>query len=269
MSTGKAICYSKSMGQIKEQVRLDRLLANSGYGTRSDVKALIHAGLVTVNGVPAERTDIHVHLSKDKIEVDGQPLKVAIHVYYMMNKPSGYVCSSKGGANPTVFDLFEDADKGRRLGGELSIVGRLDLDTEGLLILTTDGDLNHKLTSPKHHVPKTYFVHLENRVSETEQKQYAEAVASGVEIPSEDHEPGAVCRGGKLEWESGDCCRLTIYEGLYHEVKRIFKALGNRVTYLKRISMNNLALDPALEPGKYRELSEQELSALTLTNHIL
>ena len=257
------------MGQIKEQVRLDRLLANSGYGTRSDVKALIHAGLVTVNGVPAERTDIHVHLSKDKIEVDGQPLKVAIHVYYMMNKPSGYVCSSKGGANPTVFDLFEDADKGRRLGGELSIVGRLDLDTEGLLILTTDGDLNHKLTSPKHHVPKTYFVHLENRVSETEQKQYAEAVASGVEIPSEDHEPGAVCRGGKLEWESGDCCRLTIYEGLYHEVKRIFKALGNRVTYLKRISMNNLALDPALEPGKYRELSEQELSALTLTNHIL
>ena len=269
MSTGNAICYSKSRGQVKEQVRLDRLLANSGYGTRGDVKAMIHAGLVKVNGVPAERVDVHVHLSRDKIEVDGQLLKVAIHVYYMMNKPSGYVCSSKGGANPTVFDLIEDGDKGKRLGGGLSIVGRLDLDTEGLLILTTDGDLNHKLTSPKYHIPKTYLVQLENPVSEAEQKRYAEAVASGVEIPPEDHEPGAVCRGGKLEWESSDSCRLTIYEGLYHEVKRIFSALGNRVTCLKRISINNLTLDPALEPGTYRELSEQELSALTLTNALL
>ncbi len=257
------------MGQIKEHVRLDRLLANSGYGSRSDVKALILDGLVTVNGVPAERVDVHVHLSKDKIEVDGQPLKVAIHAYYMMNKPAGYVCSSKGGANPTVFDLLDDEDRGRRLGGELGIVGRLDLDTEGLLIFTTDGDLNHRLTSPKYHVPKTYFVQLENPVSEAEQKQYAEAVAAGVEIPPEDHEPGALCRGGRLDWKSDDTCQLTIYEGLYHEVKRIFTALGNRVAYLKRISINNLALDPSLEPGGYRELSEQELSALTLTNAIL
>jgi 16S rRNA pseudouridine516 synthase len=257
------------MGQIKEHVRLDRLLANSGYGSRSDVKALILDGLVTVNGVPAERVDVHVHLSKDKIEVDGQPLKVAIHAYYMMNKPAGYVCSSKGGANPTVFDLLDDEDRGRRLGGELGIVGRLDLDTEGLLIFTTDGDLNHRLTSPKYHVPKTYFVQLENPVSEAEQKQYAEAVAAGVEIPPEDHEPGALCRGGRLDWKSDDTCQLTIYEGLYHEVKRIFTALGNRVAYLKRISINNLALDPSLEPGGYRELSEQELSALTLTNAFL
>ena len=257
------------MGKNEETVRLDRLLANSGYGSRSDVKALILDGLVTVNGVPAARVDVHVHLSKDKIEVDGQPLKVAIHSYYMMNKPAGYVCSSKGGANPTVFDLMEDEDRGRRLGGELGIVGRLDLDTEGLLIFTTDGDLNHRLTSPKYHVPKTYFVQLENPVSEAEQKQYAEAVAAGVEIPPEDHEPGALCRGGRLDWKSDDTCWLTIYEGLYHEVKRIFTALGNRVAYLKRISINNLALDPSLEPGEYRELSEQELSALTLTNAIL
>lgn len=257
------------MGQIKEQVRLDRLLANSGYGTRSDVKILIHEGKVTVNGEVPARVDIHVHLSKDKIEVDGQPLKVAIHAYYMMNKPAGYVCSSKGGAHATVFDLLEEKDRGRRLGGELSIVGRLDLDTEGLLILTTDGDLNHRLTSPKHRVPKTYFVQLEKAVSEAEQKQYSEAVAAGVEIPPEDHEPGALCRGGELEWEGRDTCRLTIYEGLYHEVKRIFAALGNRVAFLKRIRMNRLTLDPALAPGEYRELSEQELSALTLTNAIL
>ncbi len=263
------MCYSKNMGNAKEQIRLDRLLANSGYGSRSDVKALVRSGLVTVNGVPAERSDIHINLSLDKVAVDSQPLKVAIHAYYIMNKPSGYVCSAKGGAHPTVFDLLEDIDKGKRLGGELGIVGRLDLDTEGLLVLTTDGDLNHRLTSPKYHIPKTYLVRLENQASEAVQKQYAESVAAGVEIPPEDHEPGAICRGGKLEWDTGNSCRLTIYEGLYHEVKRIFAALGNRVIYLKRISMNRLTLDSALAPGKYRNLSEQELLALTLTNAIL
>ena len=269
MSTGNAICYSESMGQIKEQVRLDRLLANSGYGTRSDVTVLIRDGRVTVNGEVPDKADIHVHLSKDKIEVDGQSLKVAVHVYYMMNKPAGYVCSSKGGAHATVFDLLDDKDKGRKLGGELSMVGRLDLDTEGLLILTTDGDLNHRLTSPKHHVPKTYFVKLEKPVSPEEQKRYSGSVAAGVEIPPEDHEPGALCKGGNLVWNGEGSCMLTIYEGLYHEVKRIFTALGNKVIYLKRVKVNDLALDPGLEPGGYRELSDQELSALTLTNAIL
>ena len=257
------------MGQTKEIVRLDRLLANSGYGSRADVKAMIHAGRVTVNGVLADRGDAHVSLSKDRIKVDGQQLDVAIHVYYMMNKPAGYVCSAKGGAHGTVFDLLSEKDRGKRLGGELAIVGRLDVDTEGLLILTTDGDLNHRLTSPKYHIPKTYFVQFETAVAEPEQKRYSEAVAAGVEIPPEGHEPSAMCKGGLLEWESDNTCRLTIYEGLYHEVKRIFTALGNKVVYLKRISMNNLALDNTLRPGAYRPLTAQELSALTLTNAIL
>ena len=143
------------MGKIQEKLRLDRLLANSGYGTRSDVKALIHAGEVMVNGVRADRVDAHVSLFKDRIEVSGQLLQVSVHVYYMMNKPAGYVCSSKGGAYATVFDLLAEKDRGKRLGGELSIVGRLDLDTEGLLIFTTDGDLNHRLTSPKYQ--STYY----------------------------------------------------------------------------------------------------------------
>ena len=250
-------------------MRLDKLLANSGYGSRSDVKALVRGGLVTVNGIPAERADIHVQLNHDKVAVDGQVLDVAVHAYYIMNKPAGYVCSSKGGAHPTVFDLMEEKDQGKRLGGELGIVGRLDVDTEGLLILTTDGELNHKLTSPKYHISKTYFVQLEKTVTEPEQKEYTASVAAGVEIPPEDHEPGAICRGGKLEWESGNTCRLTIYEGLYHEVKRIFAALGNRVIYLRRIAINQLTLDSSLAPGSYRMLTEEELSALTLTNHIL
>ena len=257
------------MGQSKENVRLDKLLANSGYGSRSDVKALVRGGLVTVNGIPAERADIHVQLYHDKVAVDGQVLDVAVHAYYIMNKPAGYVCSSKGGAHSTVFDLMEEKDQGKRLGGELGIVGRLDVDTEGLLILTTDGELNHKLTSPKYHISKTYFVQLEKTVTEPEQKEYTASVAAGVEIPPEDHEPGAICRGGKLEWESGNTCRLTIYEGLYHEVKRIFAALGNRVIYLRRIAINQLTLDSSLAPGRYRMLTEEELSALTLTNHIL
>jgi len=257
------------MGKTKDLVRLDRLLSNSGYGSRSDVRALVRSGRVTVNGVPAERCDSHVHLALDTVEVDGQALDTSVHVYYMMNKPAGYVCSSKGGVHPVVFDLLSENDRGKRLGGELGIVGRLDVDTEGLLILTTDGELNHRLTSPKHHVPKIYSVQLADAVSETEQRRYADSVASGVEIPPEYHEPGAVCRGGELVWESSRTCRLTIYEGLYHEVKRIFAALGNRVTYLRRIGMNRLILDNALPPGKYRPLTEQELSALTLTNDIL
>ena len=166
-------------------------------------------------------------------------------------------------------DLLSEKDQGKRLGGELGIVGRLDVDTEGLLILTTDGELNHKLTSPKYHISKTYLVQLEKTVTEPEQKEYTASVAAGVEIPPEDHEPRAICRGGKLEWESGNTCRLTIYEGLYHEVKRIFAALGNRVIYLRRIAINQLTLDSSLAPGRYRMLTEEELSALTLTNHIL
>ena len=257
------------MGKIQEKLRLDRLLANSGYGTRSDVKALIHAGEVMVNGVRADRVDAHVNLFKDRIEVSGQLLMVSVHVYYMMNKPAGYVCSSKGGAYAAVFDLLAEKDRGKRIGGELSIVGRLDLDTEGLLIFTTDGDLNHRLTSPKYHVPKTYFVALEKSVTEEEQSSYSDQVAAGIQIPPEDKEPGALCRGGELVWEDNRCCRLTIYEGLYHEVKRIFSALGNRVTSLRRISMNQLSLDESLAPGEYRPLTEQELSRLTLTNTIL
>ena len=191
--------------------------------------------------------------------------------YVLLNKPAGYVCSAKTGANPTVFDLISEKDRGKRLGGELGIVGRLDLDTEGLLIFTTDGDLNHKLTSPRYHVPKRYYVQLMNPVSDKEQKNYVSKIAAGVHIPPEDHEPAAVCQGGRVEWLSGDECLLTIYQGLYHEVKRIFAAFGNKVEYLKRVGINQLSLDENLESGEYRELTSEEFSRLTdtLTNGIL
>jgi len=243
--------------------RLDKFLAHRLGISRKDAKALLRQNRITLDGVPVTSAETKCS-ETDTVALDGKPLPSSAFVYIMMNKPLGAVCSTVSDRSKTVFQLLDpDAPAG------LSIVGRLDLDTEGLLILTTDGDLNHRLTSPKHHVPKTYYVELETQVSEAFQKKYSEAVSSGIEIPPEDHEPGARCRGGKLEWESGNTCRLTIYEGLYHEVKRIFAALGNRVIYLKRISMNQLALDPAVAPGEYRELSEQELSVLTLTNHIL
>ena len=251
------------------KMRLDRWLATLSLGSRSEVKEWIRNGTVRVNAMVVRDPGCACETEQDALTVLGEPVDGRVMRHVMMNKPAGYVCSSKGGLHPTVFDLLEESDRSRRLGGELGIVGRLDLDTEGLLILTTDGELNHRLTSPKHHVPKTYLVRLEAEVPEAVQKQYSEAVAAGVEIPPEDHEPGAVCRDGELEWDSADTCRLTIYEGLYHEVKRIFAVLGNRVRYLKRLSMNNLALDPSLEPGSYRRLTGQELSVLTLTNHIL
>jgi len=259
------------MKEVKKQERLDKVLSNSGFGSRTDVKQLVKSGVVTVNGNVVLRSDMHINLAYDRIAVDGENVDVQVHVYYVMNKPAGYVCSTKAGANPAVLELISEKDRRKRLGGELGIVGRLDIDTEGLLIFTTDGELNHKLTSPKHHLPKTYFVQLKNPVSETEQKSYAAEIAAGVHIPPEDHEPAAVCLGGELEWLSEDECRLTIYQGLYHEVKRIFIALGNKVEYLKRIRMNKLELDENLERGEYRELTSQEFSSLTdtLTNGVL
>ncbi|MCQ2603466.1 MAG: rRNA pseudouridine synthase [Spirochaetia bacterium] len=259
------------MRQIKLQERLDKILANHGFGTRSEVKRIVKNGCVTVNDTVVKNSDIHIELSKDRIAVDGEILEIKPHVYFMMNKKAGYVCTAKTGANPTVFELLDEKDRGRRLGGDLGIVGRLDIDTEGLLILTTDGELNHQLTSPKYDIPKTYFVRLEQMTDCLQQAEYTDKIAEGVRIPPEDHEDSALCKGGELTWIDGSTCLLTIYEGLYHEVKRIFSALGNKVVYLKRVRVNGLELDTDLKPGEYRELSEDELIKLchTLTNRYL
>ncbi|MCI5522949.1 MAG: rRNA pseudouridine synthase [Spirochaetia bacterium] len=262
------------MKQVKEMERLDKILANNGFGTRKEVKHFIRSKTVTVDGIVICDTDAKVNINSSVIAVNGVEIEVKSQVYFMMNKKAGYVCSTRSGFNPTVFDLLKEKDNGKYLGGNLNIVGRLDLDTEGLLILTSDGDLNHRLTSPKWNIPKKYLVYLRDSVNENQRKVYAEEIEKGIHIGPDGKEGEADCKPGKLEWYDknayrnaegktpADVCALTVYEGMFHEVKRIFAALGNEVIYLKRLSVNNLELDESLEPGEYRELSQEELKLL-------
>ncbi|MFA6937386.1 MAG: pseudouridine synthase [Treponema sp.] len=262
------------MKEIKSAERLDKVLANSGFGTRKEVRRFIRSKVVSVNGVIIPDPDSKVNISTDKIAINGEVISVKKNIYLMMNKCAGYVCSTRGGFHPTVYDLLNPEEHTKFLGGELHIVGRLDVDTEGLLIFTTDGSLTHRLTSPKYHVSKTYLVYLKNKVSDEEKSQYIEKLSKGVHIAAESNEPEADCLPSDCVWkneseyENSPACvaELTLYEGKYHEVKRLFAALGNEVVYLKRLSMNKLVLDKTIESGKYRELSEEEVSLLDVAH---
>lgn len=262
--------------------RLDKVLANSGFGTRKDVKRLIRSGLVKVNGTNVNSVDQKIDLNCDKICVNGKDLEIFVNAYFVMNKPAGYVCSTKSDSHETVMNLLKPQDLRKYLGGCLSMVGRLDLDTEGLLIITSDGQLNHRLTFPKYNVSKTYLVYLKNPVDEKLKSFYVQEVEKGVHIEAEGKASEADCKGGILEWknerdfksfdaengenENGDfpnaVCLITLFEGMFHEVKRIFKALGNEVVYLKRIKMNDFSLPKDLMPGEYRNLTGEELNLL-------
>lgn len=251
-----------------EMDRLDKILSNHGFGTRREVRFLVRSGAVTVNGTTAASESDHVDPAVDEIAVDGEILVIEKDRHIMMNKAAGYVCSTKEGEHETVFDLISPEDNHKYLGGYLGIVGRLDVDTEGLLILTTDGKLNHELTSPKHHVEKTYLVKLEKSVPEKERKIYGEKLSKGIHIQADGKDGEADCLPAKIQWggESGEeddrTCRLTISEGKFHQVKRMFSALGNTVTYLKRISIGRLHLDESLAPGGYRDLAPEEIELM-------
>lgn len=250
--------------------RLDKILANQGYGTRRDVKRLLHDGAVMVNGKTVTDGGLHVDAQRDVITIDGEKIVLRTSVYLMMNKCVDVVCASRDGEHETVFDLLTSGYRTGICAQNLHPVGRLDIDTEGLLLLTTDGALTHRLISPKTHVSKTYLAYLRDNPGEKQRDAYIKAFAEGIHIEPEDNESGADCLPAELTWIddtvfSGSvyaAAQLTIYEGKYHQVKRMFTALGNKVVYLKRISMGNLRLDPSLQPGQFRELTSDEISQL-------
>ena len=252
------------MKEAKDKERLDKVLSNNGFGSRKTVRHLIRSGAVSVNGRTELLPDAHVSVTLDRITVDGEEQRVIRHVYLMMNKAAGYVCSTKCGEHKTVFDLLDEKYLGKFLGGTVASIGRLDVDTEGLLVLTTDGALNHFLTAPKNRIPKTYFVRLRDDVPPEKQAVCTEKLKAGIHIEAEGSEAAADCLGAECAWLSPSECELTIYEGKYHEVKRMFLALGNEVSYLKRLRMNGLELDPSLEAGQYRELTDEELKKLAV-----
>lgn len=234
-------------------MRLDKLLADAGEGTRSQVKAYIKKGLVSVNGRTAAEPQQQVDGSQDEILFNGRPVPYETYAYYMLHKPAGLITATKDAASETVMDLLSDT--GAR---NLSPVGRLDKDTEGLLLITNDGALAHKLLSPKNHVPKTYYARLDGAVD----AQVAVLFSTGVDIGEEKPTLPAKLTIISNAEEPGCEVLLTIYEGRFHQVKRMFLSVGRQVLYLKRLSMGSLTLDETLEKGCYRPLRAQELAEL-------
>lgn len=247
--------------------RLDKILSHEGFGSRQDVKSLMHSGSVVVNGIVVRDPAAKADPDSDVIAVDGEELELRTFVYLMMNKPQDYVSANKDGLHSTVFDLLDDSYHTPYLEEHLHIIGRLDIDTEGLLLFTTDGGLTHLITSPKTHQSKTYFVRLRDAVHIQQRNEYVSRCSSGIHIPPEANEAEADCKPAELVWhDDGKTdvseCELTIYEGKYHQVKRMFAVLGNEVVFLKRLSIGTLSLDKNLAPGEYRELSDEEILKL-------
>ncbi|MEX3747682.1 MULTISPECIES: pseudouridine synthase [Lysinibacillus] len=233
-------------------MRLDKLLANMGYGSRKEVKQLLKQKAVTVDGAYVKDAALHVDPEKQDVSVFGERVMYTEFVYIMMNKPPGVISATEDLRDETVIDLLDPLFQ----HFEPFPVGRLDKDTEGLLLLTNDGILAHNLLSPKKHVPKVYYAQIEGIVTDEDCEKFAQ----GVEL-----DDGYVTKPGELiilKSAQQSEIELMIQEGKFHQVKRMFEAVGKRVTYLKRLSMGNLKLDDNLELGEYRELTAEELAGL-------
>ncbi|MEK4759097.1 pseudouridine synthase [Viridibacillus sp. FSL E2-0187] len=233
-------------------MRLDKLLSNMGYGSRKEVKQLLKMKAVTVDGEVAKDVSKHVDPVKQNVSVLGERVHYQEFIYLMMHKPPGVISATEDLHDQTVIDLLDPF----HAHFEPFPVGRLDKDTEGLLLITNDGGLTHNLLSPKKHVPKVYYAQIDGEVTEAD----IEAFSRGVML-----EDGYMTKPGELViLNAGPTSEieLTISEGKFHQVKRMFESVGKKVTYLKRLSMGSLKLDEQLELGEYRELTEEELNSL-------
>ena len=228
-------------------IRLDKYLCDMQAGTRSAVKDIIRKKRVTINGEVITRPEIKVDIDKDVVAVDNNLLGYSEYEYYMLNKPAGVVSAVSDKDFKTVVELITDNKR-----KDLFPVGRLDIDTEGLLLITNDGELCHRLLSPKHHVDKCYFAKTDLPIPADAVKKFEEGIDLGdfTSMPA------------KLEI-IGDCeAKVIVQEGKFHQVKRMFEAVGVTVVYLKRLSMGSLKLDETLAPGESRALTQEELECL-------
>lgn len=233
-------------------MRLDKFLCDMQIGTRSQVKGFIKKGLVSVNDIIVKKSDFQLDEEKDNVCYMGQSLSYQKLYYYMLYKPAGVVTATKDSQEPTVMTLLLDAR-----GKGLFPVGRLDKDTEGLLLITHDGELAHNLLSPGKHVDKTYYVECAGDITDSNIRQLEVGVDIGdtaLTLPAKVN----------LLSQSKGCysMKLTIIEGRFHQVKRMIQAVGGTVTYLRRLSMGTLYLDSTLQKGAYRPLTEQEIMDL-------
>jgi len=237
---------------VAKKLRIDKILSNVGYGSRAEIKVYCKKGLVKVNDKVISNPGTQVDTDTDKIEFNNEVVKYREFVYIMMNKPDGYLSATFDKRDPIVLDLIESS----YLAFEPFPVGRLDKDTEGLLVLTNDGKLAHRVLSPKKHVPKTYYAKIDGVVTEKDVKAFEEGVTL---------DDGYETMPSQLKiLESGETSEieLTIHEGKFHQVKRMFESVGKKVVYLKRLSMGKLKLDETLSLGEYRELTEEEVKLI-------
>lgn len=235
-------------------MRLDKFLVACAVGSRTEVKNLLKAGHVTVNGKKEKSAKLQIDEERDEIRFDGQVLEYEEFVYYMINKPQGVISATEDPKHRTVLDLLDDLARTK----EVFPVGRLDIDTHGLLLLTNDGQLAHALLSPKRHVDKTYLAHVEGIMTQEDVETFVKG------IPLKDF----TCQPAKLEIVSVDSVknqslvRVTIAEGKFHQVKRMVSYCGKEVVDLQRLTMGTLALDENLERGEWRRLTKEELEVL-------
>ena len=228
--------------------RLDKFLSTNTDLTRSLARKAISAGEVAVNGAIIRDGAVKVS-ANDQVLFRGTAIHAAQPHYLMLNKPAGYVCANEDGQYPTVIDLIKEPWR-----FHLHVAGRLDVDTTGLVLLTDDGDWSHRVTAPRHKQPKRYHV----TTADPMQEQWCDVFSKGVELRGDEK----LARPAQLEIIDTYTAYLTLQEGRYHQVKRMFAAVGNRVTALHRVSIGEVLLDPALAPGDYRSLTDTEINAL-------
>lgn len=238
---------------MAKKLRIDKILSNLGYGSRAEIKRDCKHGVIEVNGKIISNPGTQVDPENDEILYSGERVEYREYIYIMMNKPDGYISATFDKRDPIVLDLIDDPSY---LAFEPFPVGRLDKDTEGLLVLTNDGKLSHRVLSPKKHVPKTYYAKVEGVVSDEDIKSFEEGVVldDGYKtMPSQ----LKILRSDELSE-----IELTIHEGKFHQVKRMFESVGKKVVYLKRLSMGKLKLDESLGLGEYRELTDEEVKLI-------
>ena len=229
-------------------VRVDKILSELGFGSRQEIKKYVKAGKVRINDNIVKKPEEKLNSEKDKLYFEGKEVEVEEFETFILYKPAGYVCATKDNVHKTVMELIDSKRK------NVVPVGRLDLDTEGILILTNDGSLNHRLVSPSSHVDKTYYAVFEGKLDENA----VEMTKNGLDIGE-----GEVSKPAKLEIISDNEILLTIHEGKFHQVKRMVKALGGEVTYLKRVAFGGLRLDDLkLNKGESRKITEIEMEML-------
>ena len=237
---------------MAKKMRIDKLLSNIGCGSRAEIKKYCRYGIITVNGEVVNNPGLQVDPDNDIVVFDGEEVSYREFVYIMLNKPDGYISATYDKHDPIVLDLIDPIYN----AFEPFPVGRLDKDTEGLLILTNDGKLSHRVLSPKKHVPKTYYAKVEGLVTENDVKAFEKGVTLDDGYETMPAQLKILNSSEESEIE------LTIHEGKFHQVKRMFESVGKKVVYLKRISMGKLLLDENLALGEYRELTEDEIKLL-------